>query len=116
MTADQFDLLGLPGVMEIVEPTYATEATIQERYEAWRDANEWVLPALARLLDDWSARGQRRVGVKAATEWLRFFYARQVETSDFRVNNSYTSRLARDLIERYPRLAAVIETREMRAS
>jgi hypothetical protein len=71
---------------------------------------------LARLLDDWSAHGGRRVGVKAATEWLRFFYARQIEASDFRCNNSYTSRLARDLIEQYPHLAAVIETRELRAA
>lgn len=100
----------------LTEPTYEAEATIQQRYEQWRDANEWILPALARLLDDWSAHGSRRVGVKAATEWLRFFYARQIQSSDFRVNNSYTSRLARDLIARYPHLAAVIETRELRAA
>jgi hypothetical protein len=112
MTADQLSL----EVEEFVEPAYTAEQTIQERYEQWRDANPWVLPALARLLDDWSARGSRRVGVKAATEWLRFFYARQIDSSDFRVNNSYTSRIARDLIERYPRLANVIETRELRAS
>ena len=100
----------------IVEPVYTPEATIQDRYEAWRDANQWIIPTLARLLDDWSAHGGRRVGVKAACEWLRFFYARQIETSDFRVNNSYTSRLARDLIARYPHLEAVIETRELRAA
>ena len=100
----------------LTEPDYSPEATIQERYEAWRDANPWIMPTLARLLDDWSAHGGRRVGVKAACEWLRFFYARQIESSDFRVNNSYTSRLARDLIARYPHLASVIETRELRAA
>lgn len=100
----------------LTEPEYAEHATIQERYEQWRDANPWILPTLARLLDDWSAHGGRRVGVKAATEWLRFFYARQIEASDFRCNNSYTSRLARDLIAEYPHLAAVIETRELRAA
>lgn len=101
---------------DLVEPTYQAEATIQERYEQWRDANPWILPALARLLDDWSAHGGRRVGVKAALEWMRFFYARQIKSSDFRVNNSYSSRVARDLIERYPHLADVIETRELRAA
>jgi hypothetical protein len=101
---------------ELVEPTYERHLTIQERYEQWRDANPWILPTLARLLDDWSAHGGRRVGVKAACEWLRFFYARQIESSDFRMNNSYSSRLARDLIEQYPHLAAVIETRELRAA
>lgn len=112
MTATQLEL---PiGVM--VEPEYAEHLTIQQRYEIWRDANEWILPTLARLLDDWSAHGGRRVGVKAACEWLRFFYARRIESSDFRVNNSYTSRLARDLIAAYPHLAGVIETRELRAA
>lgn len=104
-------------LFEVVEPTYDQGLSIQQRYEQWRDANPWVLPALARLLDDWSAHGGRRVGVKAAAEWwMRFFYARQIQTSDFRVNNSYTSRLARDLIEKYPHLAEVIETRELRAA
>lgn len=101
---------------ELVVPEYAEEATIQERYEHWRDENAWIIPALARLLDDWSAHGGRRVGVKAATEWMRFFYARQIKSSDFRINNSYTSRLARDLIAAYPHLAAVIEVRELRAA
>ena len=103
-------------IAELVVPELEPTATIQQRYEAWRDANEWILPTLARLLDDWSAHGGRRVGVKAACEWLRFFYARRIETSDFRVNNSYTSRLARDLIAAYPHLAGVIETRELRAA
>ena len=111
MTATQLTL----DLAEFVTPEHEPEATIQQRYEAWRDANRWILPTLARLLDDWSAHGGRRVGVKAACEWLRFFYARQIDSSDFRVNNSYTSRLARDLIEQYPHLAAVIETRELRS-
>jgi hypothetical protein len=110
MTATQLELF------EVVEPDHSPEATIQERYESWRDANPWIIPTLARLLDDWSAHGGRRVGVKAATEWLRFFYARQIKSSDFRCNNSYTSRLARDLIARYPHLDAVIETRELRVA
>lgn len=101
---------------ELVVPDHEPTATIQERYEAWRDANPWILPTLARLLDDWSAHGGRRVGVKAACEWLRFFYARRIEASDFRVNNSYTSRLARDLIAAYPHLEPVIETRILKAA
>lgn len=100
----------------LVTPDYEPEATIQERYEAWRDANPWVLPALGRLLDDWSAHGNRRVGVKAAAEWLRMEYAARLRSQDFAVNNSYTSRLARDLIARYPHLDSVIETRELRAA
>ena len=100
----------------IVVPDYQPEATIQERYEQWRDANPWVLPALGRLLDNWSQHGQKRVGVKAAAEWLRMEYAYRLRSQDFAVNNSYTSRLARDLIAQYPHLADVIEVRELRAA
>lgn len=113
MTTEQltFDLAPL------VAPTYEPEATIQERYEAWRDSNAWVLPYLANLLDEWSEHGGRRVGVKAACEWLRRDYQRLVrDSSGFAVNNSYSSRIARDLIDRYPHLAGVIETRELRAA
>lgn len=103
-------------VAELVTPDYAPDLTIQQRYEAWRDANAWVIPALARLLDDWSFHGSKRVGVKAATEWLRMEYAYRLRSQDFAVNNSYTSRLARDLIAAYPHLKDVIETRELRAA
>ena len=100
----------------LVTPAYAPEATIQDRYEAWRDANPWVLPALGRLLDDWSAHGNRRVGVKAAVEWARYFYNRATQGDPWQWNNTYSSRLARALIEEYPHLADVIETRELRAA
>lgn len=99
-----------------VEPVYDKDATIQERYEVWRDQNPWILPALAELLDEWSGHGGRRVGVKAAAEWLRMSYARQIKSADFAVNNSYTSRIARDLIVRYPHLGEVIETRKLHAA
>lgn len=101
---------------ELVEPSYAPDLTIQQRWELWRDANPWVVPYIADLLDDWSAHGGRRVGVKAAVEWARLFYQRQTKGDPWKWNNTWSSRLARDLIDRYPHLAGVIETRELRAA
>lgn len=101
----------------LAEPEYDPEATIQERYEQWRDLNPWVVPYIAGLLDEWSEHGGRKVGVKAAVEWARWNYVRHVKgATDWRWNNSFSSRLARDLIERYPHLEAVIETRQLRAA
>lgn len=112
MTAPQLSLdLG-----PFVDPTYSPEATIQERYEAWRDANPWVLPALARLLDDWTQHGGRRIGVKAAVEWLRWHHARATHGDEWKFNNSFASRMARDLIRQHPHLAECIETRVLRAA
>lgn len=112
MTTDQLALdLG-----EFRTPDYAPDLTIQERWEQWRDLNEWVVPYIADLLDDWSAHGGRRVGVKAAVEWARYHYTRSTQGSVWKFDNSHSSRLARDLIARYPHLADVIETRELRAA
>lgn len=97
-------------------PDYEPEATIQERWEQWRALNPWVVPYIADLLDDWSAHGGRRVGVKAAVEWARYHYTRATYGSEWKWNNTYSSRLARDLIAEYPHLADVIETRELRAA
>jgi hypothetical protein len=121
MSTDQLAL----DLAEITEPDYEQDATIQERWEMWRDANPWVLTTLARLLDEWSASGGRKVGVKCAVEWLRWHYQRFEATdagriekvrAEFKWNNSFSSRAARDLIAAYPHLAGVIETRELRAS
>lgn len=110
MTTEQLALIPL------VEPEYEREATIQQRWEAWRAANPWVVPYIASLLDDWSGHGGRRVGVKAAVEWARYFYNRATQGDPWRWNNTFSSRLARALIEEYPHLAGVIETRELRAA
>lgn len=101
---------------DLIEPEYEATATIQQRYEAWRDANQWVLPALADLLDDWSAHGGRKVGVKSAVEWLRWHHSRATQGSEWKFNNTFSSRLARDLIDRYPHLSEAIEVRKLRAA
>ena len=112
MSAEQLAL----DLAEITVPEYEPDATIQERWEQWRDQNPWVLPYIAGLLDDWSAHGGRRVGVKAAVEWARYNYTRQTRGSVWKFDNSHSSRLARDLIAAYPHLAGVIETRGLRAA
>lgn len=107
--------LALP-IAELVVPQHAPEATIQEKYEAWRDANPWVIPWMAARAESWVAAGGKRVSVKHLAEVLRASYFEVIRTDEFRVNNNATSRLARDLIAAYPHLAGVIETRELRAA
>lgn len=98
----------------LVTPDYEPEATIQERFEAWIAANQWVMPTLERLVADWLAAGHSRVGIKSAWETLRWQYG--TTTGDaFKANNSFTSRAARLLIERHPEWASAIETRELRS-
>lgn len=99
----------------LVTPSYAPTATISERYETWKAANPWVLPTLERLVSEWLAAGHNRVGMKAVWEVLRWQYGKTTG-EQFKANNDFTSRAARDLIERNPEWADAFELRELRAA
>lgn len=92
--------------------------TIQQRFELFREANPWVEEALSRLALDLHARGRGRIGMKMLVEVVRWDYTRTTSdpTSSFRINNDFTSRYARILIERHPELGEAFETRELRAA
>lgn len=100
----------------VVDPVYERGETIAQRFDRYHSANPWIFEALERLALDLHSRG-RRIGVKALVEVVRWQYARTTASEDaFRVNNSFTSRYARLLIERHPELADAIECRELRAA
>ena len=98
----------------LVTPDYAPEATIAERWEAWKSVNPWVLPTLESLVADWLAAGHKRVGLKQMWEVLRWRYG-QTTGDTFKVNNDFTSRASRDLLELHPEWADAIETRCLRS-
>lgn len=113
MIADQLALeLG-----DFIVPTHEPEATIQERFEQFHQSNPWIYTALESLTAGWLAKGHTRVGVKQMVEVVRWQYGLQ-STGDrgFRVNNDFTSRYARLLVENHPAWADAIETRCLRAA
>lgn len=104
----------LPGMEPLVAPDYEQGLTIEQRWEAWSAANPWVLDRAERLLQNWFAAGHKRGSLKQVWEVIRYDYG--TTTGDaFKVNNDYTSRAARDLLERHPEWADLIQTRELRA-
>jgi len=102
-------------ITPLVTPTYVPEQTIQQKFDAWIALNPWVIPAVEHLVHAWLAAGHKRVGVKQVWEVLRWQYGTTVGDT-FKANNTWTSRVARLLIERNPEWADVIETRELRAA
>lgn len=104
-------------IAELVEPDYEPQQTISERFEEFHRLNGWVYTALETLAADWLAHGHRKVGVKALFEVIRWQFGRTT-TGDqgFRMNNDFTSRYARLLIERNPEWENAIETRSLRAA
>lgn len=99
----------------LTEPDYEPHASIQERYETFVAANPWVLTECERLVANLIQKGQKRVGVKQVWEVIRYGY-RDTFSADFKANNDYTSRVARDLIQRHPSWSEFIETRELRSA
>lgn len=109
---------------EYVQPTLldmqpivpAQGATIQARFADFHANNPWVAVALERLARQWLDHGHTRVGAKMLTERLRWEYGIRTHGDTFRLNNSYTSRYVRLLIENHPEWSDAFETRELRAA
>lgn len=88
--------------------------TIEERWEQFNRANPHVFDEALRLARERLDRGETRIGAKALWEELR----RSIEVrklGEYRLNNDFTSTVARLLIAAEPRLEGVIELRRRKA-
>lgn len=97
------------------ERTSATSTTgqppIWERYQTFIKDNPHVLEEALHLARGKLAAGAKRIGAKALWEELRGVL-RVKKGGTFKLDNSYTALMARDLIAAEPRLERVIELRE----
>ena len=91
------------------------EGTIQSRFLAFHAANPHVYEAFRRAALALRDRGRRRYGAKAIYETMRYMMALQTEGDEFKLNNDYTSRYARMLLERHPEeFEGFLELRRLR--
>jgi hypothetical protein len=103
------------------DPRFAPVApapTIEERFQAFHQANPWVYDTLVKLARRRVEVGIRRIGIGMLFEVLRWEW--QGATSDpnaeWRMNNSYRSRYARLIMQQESDLSGVFETRELKAA
>ena len=98
-------------------PELPHNATIEERFIAFDQANPWVYVALVRLARQLVKKGHTKVGMKMLFEQLRWeWYVTTTDTSGFRLNNNYTAFFARKIMANEPDLADLFETRVLRAA
>lgn len=92
--------------------------SIQERFEAWIERHPDVYEEFKRISRALLVRKKRRYGSKAIVEVLRFerIMSGRDEQEPFKLNNNYTSRLARKLMDEDPRFVGFFETRELRTA
>lgn len=102
------------------EPISSTKCygTIDERFTSFINANPQVYRAFVSLAREYLARTQsKRVGAKMVWERMRWEYAiRTRGESDYKLNNSYTSRLARLASSLEPDLRDAFEQRVLRSA
>lgn len=99
----------------IVQPKWSKEATIQERFESFHTTNPGVYQALVALVMEMRQRGVRRYGMKGLFEILRWRYAMRTQGDEYKLNNIFTSRYTRKMVEEYAELRDFFELRELKA-
>ena len=90
-----------------------TSGSIQAAFERFHEANPHVYRAL-RAVALWCVRHDKKVGMKAIFERVRWEFMIRTRGDGYRLNNNYSSRYARLLMENEPELTGFFETRQLR--
>lgn len=90
--------------------------SIQERFDAFRAKNPHVEELLVREARNAVAQGWSRIGIDFLYHRLRWVYATKThrDPGEFRLNDHFTSRYARLLVEQHPELEGLFELRRLR--
>jgi hypothetical protein len=89
--------------------------TIQERFEAFDREHPEIFESLVTMAFDLRKRGFHRYGLKSLFERLRWHFQVERGDEDWKLNNIYTSRYVRKMIQEYPELDGFFETRRLKA-
>lgn len=100
-------------LLDAVDRECGVPSAMVRRFLEWHRANPHVYSTMERLLADWRRAGHRRCGIKAL--WERARWELHLQTSESpRLNNSYTSLLARLLELHHPEWSGTFEMRRLR--
>ena len=83
------------------------------KYEAFKEANPWVLPRLTQMSYELRERGYQHYGMQALVEVLRYDHAKTNDpSSEFKFNNNYCAYMAREIMQNNPILEGFFSTRK----
>lgn len=89
-----------------------TKVTLDAQFEEFHKNNPEVYEELVRLARQMKARGHKRIGIKMLWEVLRWERAmKTTDQTEWKLNNNYTSRYARLIMEKEPDLKGFFVTR-----
>jgi hypothetical protein len=90
---------------------------IQQRFEEFHEANPQVFYELAELATQAWEKGRTRISIETLYNHLRWEHWMNTDdpASDYKLNDHYTSRYARKIMEEFPLLDGIFETRDLRS-
>jgi len=109
----QLALFSAPPPAARPRPATGKRPSITERWEEFHAANPHVMDEMLRLARERLAEGATYLSVKALWETCRITLA--TEHGEYKLDNSLTSIVARELIAREPRLDGVVRLRRRRS-
>lgn len=91
------------------------ERNLSAKFAEFHRDNPRVYQEIVRLARRARARGHKRMGMKMLWEVVRWRMTVETSDPDFKLNNNYTSRYARLVMNRERDLAGFFETRALKA-
>ena len=83
------------------------------KYEAFKEANPWVMPALLEMVYKLHRQGHTHYGIAALVEVLRYQHATTNDpNSEFKFNNNYRAFMAREIMQENPIFEGFFSTRK----
>ena len=83
------------------------------KYEAFKEANPWVIQSLTKMCYDLYNNGHNHYGIAALVEVLRYQHSCTYDpSSEFKFNNNYRAFLAREIMQTNPLLQGFFSTRK----
>lgn len=104
-----------PSLFPIVTVQYQKGETLDQRFDRWIKANPHVLRVFIRFALEIKSRGRDHIGRQLIVERMRWEWMGKTAEDDFKMNNSYTSRLVRLAIKTCPELDGMFELRELKS-
>jgi len=97
---------------------FEEEQTLEARYQNWKSQNPHITrqfySQFNRLANHW-VKTEKRFGSKMVAEYLRYNGHFTSNESDYKIDNSFVSRLGRDWQAAKPDLAGAMRNRELRS-
>lgn len=88
---------------------------LDARFEKFHKDNPKIMELFLHFARQAKDSGLKRMGAKAIMERIRWHISVDTIGSDFKCNNSYTSRYARLAVKEIPELKGLFEMRELRS-